>query len=376
MGPLARVELGKLTGLSPAAVTAITKDLLSEGLLYEIEANDASTSDPKRGRPRVLLDINGEAGAVIAVSVSAGQFEIHLATFRGDIVAQNTEKFHLDTFTSDEFDKNLADAIRRFLRQKKIPRKNLLSIGISMQGMVDSLMGTLVWSPILRLENHNVIGPLAKLFECPVELLNDANAIALSLRARPENQQLKHFACIMLGVGVGAGLFVNGNLYHGFHGAAGEFGHIKYRDDGIPCRCGQAGCIEAYISEYALCRDFRHARNLPRAELSHPSEEVLLELDRAARDGDKELIRWYNNAGKVLGYGVGQLIHMLSPEKIIISGTGARSFDLMEDAMNKALQKLVVAPILERVEISCESFQEDLVAHGTVKRALASYYFP
>lgn len=375
-GPLARIELGAITGLSLAAITTITKDLLNEELLHEVEAVDAVQADTKRGRPRVLLDINGKAGAVIAVSVTAGQFDIHHATFRGDIISKVVEKMPLQEFDGETFDTKLADAINRFAKQKKISRQHLLSIGISMQGTVDSGRGTLDWSPVLKLRNHNVIAPLEKRFKCPVKLINDANAIALSLRARPENQQLEHFACVMLGLGVGAGLFIGGRLYHGYHGAAGEFGHIKYRENGLPCRCGQTGCVEAYTSEYALCRDFMESHNLPSSELSHPSDAVLSALDQAARDGDKALIRWYQEAGKALAYGLCHLIQLFSPEKIIISGTGARSMDLMEPAMNKALQDIVVAPVLERVDIVVAPFHEDLVVQGTVKRALASFYLP
>ena len=375
-GPMARVELGTITGLSPAAITAITKDLMNEGLLLEIAAADASRADARRGRPRVLLDINGDAGAVIGVTVSAGQFEINLASFRGDLIASCSISLPLDTYNADTFNQQLAKAIDDFLEHKNISRKRLLSIGISMQGMVDSGQGKLIWSPILKLQNHNVIESLQKAFDCPAELLNDANAIALSLRAKPENQQLEQFVCVMLGVGVGAGIFVNGGLYQGFHGAAGEFGHIKYREGGELCRCGQFGCIEAYISDYALCRDFMESRNLPSSELAHPSEQTLSELDQAARSGDKALLEWFNRAGVVLGFGVGQLIQMLSPQKIIVSGAGVRSFDLMEGAMRDTLKKLVVAPVLNRVEITSQSFQEDLVALGTVKRALARFYYP
>ena len=375
-GPMARVELGSVTGLSPAAITAITKDLMNEGLLLEIAAADQSRTDSRRGRPRVLLDINGEAGAVIGVTVSAGQIEISLASFRGDLVSSVSISQPLETYDAETFNQQLAKAIEDFLEQKEIPRKHLLSIGISMQGMVDSGQGKLIWSPILQLQNHNVVESLQKAFDCPAELLNDANAIALALRAKPENQQLEQFVCVMLGVGVGAGIFVNGGLYQGFHGAAGEFGHIKYRVDGEACRCGQSGCIEAYISDYALCRDFMASRNLPASELAHPSEHILAELGQAAREGDKALVEWFNRAGAALGFGVSQVIQMLSPQKIIVSGSGVRSFDLMESAMRETLEKLVVAPVLNRVEITSESFQEDLVALGTVKRALARFYYP
>ena len=376
LGSMARVELGDITGLSPAAITAITKDLINEGLLVEKEDTASEQADPKRGRPRVLLDINGNAGAVVAVSISAGQLDIHLATFRGDLVSQSCVRLPLETLDADAFDQQLANAISNFLKQKKIVRKHLLSIGISIQGMVDSGQGTLVWSPVLNLQNHPVVAPLEKHFNCPVEVLNDANAIALSLRSKPEYQPLEHFVCLMLGVGVGAGIFVDGHLYHGLYGSAGEFGHMKYREDGMSCRCGQSGCIEAYISDYALCRDFMDSRDLPPSELEHPSEDILRKLDQAARDGDTELMDWYVQAGRVLGFGVSQVIQMLNPQKIIICGAGARSFDLMQPGMSEVLQNLVVAPVLQRVEIVSESFQEDLLAQGTVRRALSRFYFP
>lgn len=373
---MARVELGKITHLSPAAVTGITKDLIQEGLLHEIEDPDSHPETARRGRPRVLLDINGDAGKIVAAIVTADQIDLHLANFKGEKLYHQSISSDLLKLDGEAFDEKLQESINDFLRKRRVARKHLLSIGVTIQGMVDTDAGSLFWSPVLSFEHHDVTGPLKRKFKCPVSLLNDANAIALSLRARPENQELQNFACIMLGIGVGMGVFINGQLYSGHSGAAAEFGHMKYTQDGPQCRCGKRGCIEAHISDYALYRDISETRSLPEIEGRHPSETLMKQLADDARGGDQTLLDWYQQAGKVLGTGVSHVINLLSPEKVIVSGSGMRSFDLMKDTMRATIENSVVESVLGVTKIECEPFHEDHMADGTIRRALRTYFFP
>ena len=302
-GRAPRVELGRLTGLSLATITSITTQLLNEGLL--LEDADGVQLTARRGRPSVDLKLNPEATHIVAVKLSIDRFELVLADYAGTRVAHDIKPVATYEMEASAVGSKAAELILAFLaRQNKKP-DNIRMIGVAVQGATETGAGHLMWSPAFKAANIPLTEPIHRLTGITCSLSNDANMIAEGLMAREHYQYKGTAAVIFMGYGVGMGLVIDGKTYHGSTGAAAEFGHMNHIPHGALCRCGRAGCIEAYASDYGI---LRNAENLPITTLppSHAVEpEVMAALEKAARSGDQAALKAYRIAGEAIGFGEG-----------------------------------------------------------------------
>lgn len=225
MGPMARVDIGKLLKLSPATITAITSDLMQEGLLSEIESTPQGVV--ARGRPRVLIALNPNAVFVIGIKLSMDELRLMLGNMSGEIVAESLVELNTMNLSAEQLINKLIEEIQRFKNDQSKEHLAIHSIGIAVQGVVDAINGHIVWSPAIAQRNISVAEPLSAKFSVPVVLANDANCIAIAIKNQPQYQMLNNYLVVMLGYGVGMGMILNGELYSGHHGAASEFGHRK-----------------------------------------------------------------------------------------------------------------------------------------------------
>ncbi len=192
------------------------------------------------------------------------------------------------------------------------------------------------------MRNVNIGGPLARRFNLPVVAMNDADCIALAIRHRAELQAVENLAVVMLGTGIGMGLILGGKLHSASSGAGAEFGHTKYQIDGPLCHCGRRGCIESFVGDYALYRDARSMLDLPNTDALHPSEEQMQALVELAESGHPVATSLFQQAGRALGYGLSNLIALIGPDLILITGSGVRGYGQMEAEMRRSLEEALV----------------------------------
>lgn len=387
-GPAARIDIGNATGLSPATVTALTAELMTQGLICE-SPPASSTEDPVseqkgkpgtrsrssqngRGRPKVLLDLQPDAAIVLGIKITINLVEIALGNFRGDVETSNAYEIRSLDLDGPALVETLCDLIDRFFaEQDNHDIADLAGIGIAVQGIADSNSGEIMWSPALHHRHIPIAEPLRQRYGVIVQMTNDANCIATAIAQQPENRDRGDFAVIMLGYGVGMGLVMNGTVYNGPFGAAAEFGHTKYNADGPICNCGKRGCIEAYIGDYALLRDASALiSDLPGAHSRHPDDRQMMELVTRGRRGQREIVDLFHHAGKVLGHGIANLIALLGPERILITGSGARAFDLMENGIYQGLDDALVAELRTGPTIAHLPWDKDLALQGAISQAL------
>lgn len=369
-GPLARVDIGQITRLSPATVTAITSELADTAIIKEVKGPDVKGG---RGRPRVLIDLNPEHASVLGIKLSINEVRLMLGDLKGNIaheivVVQKTQRH--DQASLNEM---LVEQARRFLEQHPEHEARLVSVGIAIQGFVDVHKGDVVWSPALNIKNVNLTRALEEAFNCPVELANDANSIAYAIQKNPNYSQCNNFVVIMIGYGVGGGLVVNGNLYSGHFGAAAEFGHTKYSHEGPQCACGKRGCIEAYVGDYALYRDASAVMDLPATDRRHPSEKQMQKLTELGHQKHPYAVDLFHQAGKVLGYGIANILALLSPERAVVTGPGVRAYDLMEAGIHEGISEALVPELIGRSQVEPYSWSEDMTGKGVIALALKHF---
>lgn len=383
-GPLPRVELARSTGLSFAAISSITSRLIAEDLLCEAEsdagtalswADDTDEEDAdglngrRRGRPAVLLTLNPEFGRIIAVSLRMNLIEILIADFSGSGLAQSRLALATRALDAGALCDLLIAQIDAMLDATATPRHRLMGIGIALQGIVNADTGRHLWSPALSVTDIDLATPIRQAFGVEVVMANDAVAVALALAAAEPALAQGLSATIMVGHGVGMGVIVDGEARWGA-GAGSEIGHVKLAPNGPQCRCGQRGCIEAYLADYALYRDARTFLDLPPAASQQPSEAQMALLRERALGGDPRLEHLFQQAGHALAEAVATTISVLRPRHLILAGPVMQAFDMMRSGYEERLQQAVLPWLLKSTAIHVRPSESAAIVDGMVRRTL------
>jgi predicted NBD/HSP70 family sugar kinase len=383
-GPLPRVELARSTGLSFPAISAITSRLMSEELLCEAETDtgavmswpdDTDEEDAeglngrRRGRPAVLLTLNPAFGRIIAVSLRMNLIETLIADFSGTSLAQSRHVVATRALNADALRDLVIAQIEAMLEATATPRHRLLGIGIAVQGIVNADTGRHLWSPALSVTDVDLARPVRHAFGVQVVMANDAVAVALALAASEPALAQGLTAAIMVGHGVGMGVVIDGEARWGT-GAGSEVGHVKVAPDGPQCRCGQRGCIEAYLADYALYRDARTFLDLPSAESQQPSEAQMALLRERARGGDPRLEHLFQQAGRALAEAVAATISVLRPHHVVLAGPGLLAFDMMRHAYEERLEQAVLPWLLKSTAIHLRPSESATIVDGMALRTL------
>jgi glucokinase len=219
----------------------------------------------------------------------------------------------------------IEDAIIACIDQLRGDLADLGGIGLAAAGWVSADQRTMVFSANFPAWHHEPIADrITDRAGLPVVLDNDANAAAWAEFRFGAGSRAHSMAAVTLGSGVGGALVVNGQLVRGFHGAAGEIGHCVMITDGYPCACGRRGCMENYVSGRSVNR---------RARPTMGDRDLYV----AARSGDQLALTLYTELGGFLGRGLANLVMLVNPELIVISGGVADAFDLFETAATAAM---------------------------------------
>jgi predicted NBD/HSP70 family sugar kinase len=369
-GPLARVELGRETGLSPATISAITGDLLSEHILVAADIDERTDRPLGRGRPRVALTLNDEAAYVLGVKIALNTVTLLLSDYSGHLRDSRRHTVSTMGLEAPAFVPRLIDIIRGYLADREIAPSRVSEISIAIPGTIDETTGTLLWSPTVAVDVGAIPGPVSEALGIRASMTNDVNMIAQALHSRDPVRFGGTFATIFIAYGVGMGLYINGRMFTGAYGAGAEFGHANHMPGGALCRCGRRGCVEAYVADYAI---YRAVEGLP-PDLSpteiDPDAETMAKLEARARGGEDRVKMAYHQAGLALGYGLSRLIALLNPQRVAFTGRGVAAFDLMEAGFRAGLDEGLVPELARMTEIEVSSAEDDLVDVGILAGAM------
>ena len=353
-GPASRADLARTLNVSPALMTQLTRDLLAEGLLQELEH-----SPSQGGRPARMLGLVSSAGRAIGVKVVADHVAFVEVGIDGTVQRSASEPFDASASTV------LADLtvlLRRFIAGgSDIP---LLGVGVGVPGAVDSQGSGVVESTQLGWHQVPLGQTLRRELKLPVLVENNVNALAVAERLYGLGRNHENFLVVTIGTGVGAGIVIDGVVLRGFAGGAGEIGHIPVGDGGQLCSCGNHGCLESCIGQEALVRTARE-----KGVISGQSGIAAL---RAAADADDErAMEIFGRAGHLLGRTLAGIIHTLDPEVVIILGEGTASWKHWSFGFEPALRSALI-PSRRGVAVEVETWQDESWAQGAAALVLAT----
>lgn len=363
-GRVPRIALAEQTGISRATVTTITAELLQSGLIEEIARPDAGP-EGRRGRPRVDLKIRGGAHLVAGGKISNRKLSFVLLDFEGTQLAALESDLPATALTASDMADAIARALHDLTGNANRSFDDLSGVGIGIAGIVQATKGFVYWSPSLT-ERNVAFGPiLTQRLGRPAFLDNDANLVAVAEKAFGLGQGHSDFIVVTLESGVGMGLFINGELYRGTRGCGAEFGHTKVSLGGELCRCGQRGCLEAYVADYALQRDARMLA--PDGSGTSVRIETLL---AAARSGDAAAGEIVQRAGRMFALGLANLVNIFDPELIILAGEQMQFDHLYADEVIAAMRDCIVQIDKAPPEVLIHKWGDLMWAKGAAAYAL------
>lgn len=325
-GPISRVKLAQETGLESSTITSIIKDLLEIGIVQEIGRGES-----RGGRRPILLDLNPLYGVTLGVKVESCRLLLGLLDLKGRLLVKTEEAFPKGSDPRTVF-----AALQRGLHRLLPNEENLLGIGIGVSGFVDQATGTLVYSPILGWKRVQISKILEEELKLPVFVDNDVSALTLAELWYGAGRHFRNFLCVTVGEGIGAGIVIEGRLYEGALGGAGEIGHICIDPDGPRCRCGEIGCLEVFASDAFLERRAQEALRAGQGTFQQPTPEALVE---AARRGDTVAQRLFVEMGRYLGLGLKNAVNLLNPEAVILGGERAGAYPFFGPALEEEVRK-------------------------------------
>ncbi|MGV6805456.1 MAG: ROK family protein [Ruegeria sp.] len=327
-GSVSRIDIATALQTSPATVTAATADLIAAGLVKEIEGETQSRS-AKRGRPRVLLQLDGRSNLVAGLKVARQVISVILVDFEGTEVASHMYPLKQARMSPEDFVLAVRDALEETLAKTGSKICNLAGVSIGIAGLVDAERNFVHWSSSITERNVDFNGLLASELPCATFIENDANLVAKAEQLFGLGRGLRNFLVVTIEHGVGLGIVLDGKLYRGKRGCGAEFGHAKVQLDGALCQCGQRGCLEAYVGDYALIREMTVAGQ-------SGSLTSVSDIHDLAYSGDHRAQSVLARAGQMFGLGVSNLVNLFDPDCIILSGA-QMSFEHLfsEDVMNR-----------------------------------------
>ncbi|GAB5896710.1 ROK family transcriptional regulator [Mycobacterium sp. DSM 3803] len=351
-----RAEIGRITGLSRTAVTARVAALEALGLVIEPE-QAASTG----GRPAAQLMFNVDAGVVFAAAIGRSRTQLALCNLGGDILA-TTDVDQEPGIGPGELMPDLVKRLDALLDDAGRRGARIFGVGLSLPGTVDQQAGASLDSPNMSGWDGVPLTPYFRsLTDAPVLMDNDANVIALAER-RGGFGEFDDMLVVKASTGLGAGIVMGGQLQRGAVQAAGEFGHSKTpAAAGVPCRCGDTGCLEAVAGGWALVRDLQQAGR----PVSHLRDVVAL-----AHSGDAEARRMIRESGRHIGEVLAAAVNLLNPAVLVVAGDMVGAYDVFVAGLRESLYGNATALATRTLQIVPSIHQERSSMVGCATTAL------
>jgi predicted NBD/HSP70 family sugar kinase len=364
-----RQELSQLTSLSTATIANLVAGMLKDGLVIE-----TGMEIPQIGRPTAILSLNAAAGFCVGVDVA--ETYIHYDLY--DLTLKSLAKYEIELPASkkepEEIVQLIASGFDALLIQASLSREQVVGVGISIPGPFEHDTGVSVFEPSWGWVNVPLKAMLEKELDLPLYMDNPLKFNAIAEAWFGAGRMADTMAAVVLGTGVGAGLVINGQLFHGSSNTAGEWGHSVIIAGGRTCRCGNHGCLEAYVGAPGIIQTLKEID--PNSPLVFPDDETrsITAIASAASQGDPTALAVVHQTTVYLSAGLSSLINIINPELVIL---GSWVADLLGPVILPKLIELVGQQSLERpfkaVRFILSEMPQDSVSLGAATLVLEEF---
>jgi predicted NBD/HSP70 family sugar kinase len=360
-GSLSCSDLSMLTGKSLPLTIKVLNELLEEGKV--IETGYAVSTG---GRRPQIYALKPELMYTVSVAMDQLITRIALMNMQNHVVGE-VEQIELPLTNNPKALEQLTTYIERFIKKSGVAKNKIVGIGIGMPGFVDINKG-INHSFLKPKQGHSIVSYIQSVIDLPVVIDNDSSLIALAELRLGSARHRKNVMVINIGWGIGLGVIVNGELFRGANGFAGEFSHIPLFTNNKLCSCGKTGCLETETSLLVIAEKAMDGLKkgkisiLKNLSLDRVEQTYKTIMDAAAK-GDKFAVELLSEAGYNIGRGVAILIHLLNPELVILSGRGSAAGKVWLAPIQQAINEHCIPMIAENteVQISLLGYQAELI---------------
>jgi predicted NBD/HSP70 family sugar kinase len=362
---LSRAQLAQLTGLNKTTVSSLVAELIERGIVAESGLADGG----RVGRPAQILELDDSRIAALGLEINVDYLAVCVCDLRGAVryraAIGHDNRGSLPGIVFEALAELAAEALAECDALGLTP----IGAGVSLPGTIEAETGTLVHAPNLGWDQLPVGEGLRDALgfpSFPIRVGNDANLAALGELESGALRGSRDGLLIYGNIGIGGAVIVDGAIFPGSDGFAGEIGHMPVRPfDGEQCRCGGRGCLETLAGQEAIAR--RVGIQGTRSESSSPATLVA----ERARAGDPGVIAALDEVAEVLGIGIAAAVSLINPRTVVLAGTlGTLAPWLLEGARTAVAQRTTVAPTV--VEIVGSQLGDEAAIRGGAALVLHS----
>jgi predicted NBD/HSP70 family sugar kinase len=328
-----RSELAASTGLSVATVSRITRDLVRRKVLLEVASPPARAA---LGRPTRGLELNGDSGRVLGISLLYPVLRALVLNLRGEILREAQEPLSWHKGTA-----GVLQPLRKMVQTLARGNPRLAAVGLALPGQWDPATGVSVSYPRVP-EWHDV--PVRKHLEewagVPATLIGYAPAMAVAEQSMRTSAEPRNLVTVEVAENIAMGAIVNGDVLQGVSGNAGELGHIPVDPSGPICYCGAKGCLESRATTSAVLEEMGDRR-------AASFEDVV----KMARNGDSYCARLLGREARMVGVGLATALNLFNPEVLVLNGRFFDAGDLVSGPVRNAIQEHAIPSSLKRLVI-------------------------
>ena len=338
---ISRAEIARRTGLSRSTVSSLISDLQADGLVVERPERGLAHGE-HGGRPPTLLSFDASAGAAVGIDFGHSHLRVAVSDLSSTILAQRERPLDTDHDAQEGLEA-ATELVGETLDDAGVDRDRVIGAGMGLPGPIRGEDGIVGSSAILPgWVGVAAAAEMRRRLELPVLVDNDANLGALAEAAFGAGRDAGDLIYLKVSSGIGAGLILNGRLYRGSAGLAGEIGHVLVDPEGLVCRCGNRGCLETLAATGALVELLRR---------SHGEDLTVAGMLEAARTGDLGCRRVIADAGRAIGRAVATLLNVLNPELLVVGGDLAAAGDLLLDGVRDIIGRAALPAAAEAAEV-------------------------
>ena len=364
---ISRAEIARMTHLTRTTVSDIVADLMTEGLVAEIGLGSSTG-----GKSPILVSLVDNSRYFIGIDLAYNMFCGAIINLRNQI--SNMVCLPADGMDGEKSLKAIFEILDPLTRSDCQP---ILGIGVGAPGLVNSREGIVVNAVNLGWYDLPLARILEERYHLPVFLLNDCQAAAMGEFIYGQSPPASlNMIVVRAGHGIGSGIIINGQLFQGDGGAAGEIGHVVVvHENGLPCRCGNSGCLETVASARAVVQQAQClAGNSFVVTAGKDPHAVTLEtLEKAVANGDEAALQIIVQAGKYLGLAVASLVGMLNIHNVVLMGEMTRFGDPWLDAIRETVAKTALSRLAQDATIHIGSLRENGVILGAAASMASDY---
>ncbi|HET8949139.1 MAG TPA: ROK family transcriptional regulator [Solirubrobacteraceae bacterium] len=360
-GLISRAEIARRTGLSRSTVSSLVSELQADGLVVE-RSEPAAAHGDQGGRPPILLSFDASAGVAVGIDFDHHHVRVAISDLSSRILVERELELDTDHAAHEGLDA-AAELVTELLGEAGVDEARVIGAGMCLPGPIHRPTGVVGSTAILP----GWVGVAAademhRRLDLPILVDNDANLAALAEAAFGAGRDAKDLVYLMISSGIGAGLVLNGRLYRGAEGLAGELGHVLVDADGPVCRCGNRGCLETVAGTDALADLLRR---------SHGDGLDGRAIVRLAREGDLGCRRVIADAGRAIGQAAATLVNVLNPELLIVGGDLSDAGELLLDGVRESLERSALPTAAQAAAVVAGSLGDRAEVLGAIALVLS-----